>query len=478
MQPLETDLGRKRAIDQSACNKDFSCVKGFCPSFVTVEGARPRRSKATGSLAVDHLPHVVLPDIGAGFDIVIAGIGGTGVVTISAILGMAARLEGLHASLYDMTGLSQKAGQVFSHVRLRAQSDAIVAARIGAEEADLLLACDLIAAANGEAINTVANGRTRVIGNNDVVATADFQTQADLAIPSELLEKQLREAAGAPPRLIHAAELSKSLLGDTIGANILLLGYAWQLGAIPISREAIERAIRMNGRAAAANLSAFAAGRLATQPAQRPVEAQLSLDDFINRRTEDLVSYWNRSYAQRYSSLILRVRQAAASLEGGDDFVWAVARAAYKLMAYKDEYEVARLYTDGRFHAALREEFEVTGKLQVHLAPPLFAGKDPATGLPRKIAFSPWIFPVFKLLAAARIFREGSFDLFGRSAERRLERSLRSAYLATVAGLSERLCAANVQSSIELAKAPLKVRGFGHIKTAAAEQLLQRLQSL
>lgn len=477
IQPLETELGRKRSIDQSACNKDFSCVKGFCPSFVTVQGARPRRSASTDALEISDLPEPSLPRIEDGYDIAIAGVGGTGVVTVSAILGMAARIEGLHASLYDMTGLSQKAGQVFSHVRLRSKANSVVAARIGPGEADLLLGCDLIAAASGEALNTLMSGKTRVIGNSDMTATADFQRQPDLDIPARLLTDRLSVAAGSGPRLIPAATLSKTLLGDSIGANILLLGYAWQLGAIPLSRQSIERAITLNGRAAQANLNAFAAGRLATQNEPAAAQPPMSLDTFIERRTQDLVGYWNAAYARRYTDLMNQVRRATDSLSGGESFAWAVARAAYKLMAYKDEYEVARLYTDGRFRAALAQEFESGGRLKVHLAPPLLTTIHPATGQPRKIAFGPWIFTAFRMLAALRGIREGLLDPFGRTTERKLERALRDSYLAAMGKLLTQLNADSLGAATELAAAPLKVRGFGHVKAAAAQELLQRLQA-
>ncbi len=270
IQPLETELGRKRRIDQSACNKDFSCVKGFCPSFVTVSGAKRRRAPAESNAAHSAtLPEPRLPDLGNGFDLVITGIGGTGVVTVSAILGMAARLEGFGASLYDMTGLSQKAGQVFSHVRLRREPDEIVAAQVGSAEADVILACDLIAAVQKEVLTTIVPTRTRVFGNSEVAATASFSTLPDLAIPQMQLTATLESLAQTPPRLIAANTLSEQLLGDSIGANLILLGFAWQCGAIPLQRRSIEAAIRLNGKAVESNLKAFAAGRAASLQSQR-----------------------------------------------------------------------------------------------------------------------------------------------------------------------------------------------------------------
>jgi indolepyruvate ferredoxin oxidoreductase len=476
VQPLETELGRKRVIDQSSCNKDFSCVKGFCPSFVTVTDARPRRTVKGDTTAGPPLPEATFVPTGST-DILIAGVGGTGVVTLSAIVGMAARLDGLYANLYDMTGLSQKAGQVFSHIRIRPAADVVVTARIGAQEADVLLACDLIAAASSEAIGTVVPGRTRVIVNSDTPATADFQTQGDQQIPESSLLARLSRAAAGAPACIPASTLSQELLGDSIGANILLLGYAWQLGAIALSRTSIEQAIRLNGRGVAANLAAFEAGRRATLLAAPAPQPPVSLDTFIARRVRDLTEYQNAKYAQRYGDLLRRVQLAAASVSGSELFAWAVAKAAYKVMAYKDEYEVARLYGSPNFRDALAREFEGYRSLQVHLSPPLLARKDPVTGRPGKLAFGSWIFPVFKVLAALRFLREGPFDVFGTTGERKREVALREAYLAVVEKLAAQLSESNLRGAVDLAAGPLAVRGYGPVKAQAAQRLLEQLQA-
>jgi indolepyruvate ferredoxin oxidoreductase len=478
IQPLETELGRKRRIDQSTCNKDFSCIKGFCPSFVTVEGGKPRRAAPAELAAGGDLTVPVLPALGDGFDLVIAGVGGTGVVTVSAILGMAARIEGLGVSLYDMTGLSQKGGQVFSHVRLRAAADAVVPARIGPAEANLVLACDLIAAVQGEALDTIQAGRTLVVANSDMTATADFQVRRDLVIPETGLISRLTAAAGSAPFLLPAATLSQDLLGDSIGANILMLGYAWQQGAIPLSLASIEQAIELNGKAAKANLKAFTAGRMACGAEPKVPAIPLTLEAFVTRRRADLETYWNNDYARRYESLIARVYDAASALQGGDALVWAVARSAYKLMAYKDEYEVARLYTDGRFRDAIAREFEDVRGLRIHLSPPILARRDPLTGRPAKMTFGAWILPLFGVLARMRGLREGPLDLFGRSAERRLERDLRDAYLAAIAKVVSTLSQNNLEDAVALAAAPLDVRGYGPVKTPAAKALLQRLRDV
>ncbi|MBB6252143.1 indolepyruvate ferredoxin oxidoreductase [Nitrospirillum iridis] len=478
VQPLETDLGRKRKIDQSACNKDFSCLKGFCPSFVTIEGGRPRRS-ATAVADMPLPPPPVLPDLGDRFDMVIAGIGGTGVVTVSAILGMAARIAGLGVSLFDMTGLSQKGGAVFSHVRFSRDVAETLAAKVGPGQADLVLACDLIAAVQPECLSTVAPG-TLIAGNADMTATAAFQVHRDQTIDQGRLTAVLAAAAGDEVRLVPATRLAEALLGDSISANMLMLGYVWQLGGIPLTLDTIEQAITLNGKAVSANLKAFAAGRRAAVSSgdTPPLEAPPTLETFVQIRTADLTRYWNQAYAARYAALVDAARRAAAALAGGDDLVWAVARAAYKLMAYKDEYEVARLYADGRFGAALSREFQDVRALRFHLAPPLFAPMDPHTGLPRKITVGGWVMPVFRLLAALKGLREGPFDLFGRTPERRLERSLRDTYLAVMENVIATVTADTLDAAVAVAGAPLDVRGYGHVKAPSAEALLARLTGL
>jgi indolepyruvate ferredoxin oxidoreductase len=477
IQPLETELGRKREIDQSACNKDFSCLKGFCPSFVTVKGGKIRRD-GVGSLPSSSQPLPALPMIGEGFDLIIAGIGGTGVVTLSAILGMAAHIEGLGASLYDMTGLSQKGGQVFSHVRLRKDLNAVVPARVGLGEAHIILACDLIAAVQPEVLQAIARDKTRIFGNLDTIATADFQSHRDLEISREALVARLESASGASPVLIPAASLSKQLLGDSIAANILMLGFAWQSGAVPLQLASIEKAILLNGKAVDANLKAFNAGRNATTITSAQTSRSNSLEDYLANRCADLRAYWNESYARRYRDLMAVVSAAAAPLVGGEALVWAVARSAYKLMAYKDEYEVGRLYTDGRFRAALSHQFSDVASIQIHLAPPLFSFMDKKTGRPRKFAFGSWIMPVLHVLRALKGLRETPFDIFCHSIERRLERELRDAYESVIKRLAATLSADNLEAALDIAVAPLAVRGFGHIKLPSASALLERLRAL
>jgi indolepyruvate ferredoxin oxidoreductase len=316
------------------------------------------------------------------------------------------------------------------------------------------------------------------VANADIAATAGFQTNRDLAIDQGTLVATLARAAERQPSVIAASSLSEKLLGDSISANLLLLGYAWQLGSIPLPLSSIEQAIALNGKAVPANLRAFAVGRQAALEIPPQVELPQSLESFVARRIGDLTRYWKPAYANRYADLMKTVCVAAAAVAGGDMFAWAVARSAYKLMAYKDEYEVARLYADGRFREALAREFQDVRKLKVHLAPPLLARTDPRTGRPRKIVLGGWIFPIFTLLASVRRLREGPLDLFGRTAERRVERDLRDAYLAVVTDLAGTISEVSISAAVEIAAAPLDVRGFGQVKAASAQSLLARLNAL
>jgi len=474
--PLETELGLKRRIDQSACNKDFSCRKGFCPSFVTIEGARLRSSPKDETFSESEIPEPKLPIVADNFNIMVAGIGGTGVVTVGAILGMAARIEGLAVNLFDMTGLSQKGGAVFSHVRLSRSREAVLAAKIGRSRAMTVIACDMVAAAQPECLETLS-ADTLVVANGDVAATAAFQANSEAIPAADGLAKILTEASGRPPQIFPATGLAETLFGDSIAANMMMLGYAWQVGGIPLPREAIEQAIALNGKAVPANLRAFAAGRSAALADPAEKDRSFDIDAFITARTADLRAYWNAAYAERYTRLLHVTREAAQQVEGGDALLETMARAAYKLMAYKDEYEVARLFTDGRFREALAREFGGMRAVRVHLAPPLLAKRDPHTGVPRKMVFGPWIFPLFQLLASLRRLRESPFDVFGQTHERKLERTLRDRFLHVMDRRIAALTPDNLQATIDLAAAALKVRGFGHVKRAAAEALLDRLDA-
>ncbi|MGI9502519.1 MAG: indolepyruvate ferredoxin oxidoreductase family protein, partial [Geminicoccaceae bacterium] len=431
--PLETEFGRKRQIDQSSCNKDFSCLKGFCPSFITVEGASGSdpllgKQQSTGISTFDEvqLPDVAVPPVEEGFGIVVAGVGGTGVVTIGALLGMAAHLEGKGAAVLDMTGLAQKGGPVMSHLRIAASPDDIQTTRIASGGADLLLGCDLMVAGSKSALVTVNPEQGHIVANDNPSITGEFTRNADLAMPSDAVRTLIEKTAAGRASFVEANRLATTLLGDAIGTNLFMVGYAWQKGLIPVSAEAIERAIELNRVAIDMNRKAFRLGRLAAhdqdaiEAMAKPVAAPQAsrktgdLDEMIERRVAYLTAYQDATYAERYRKLVFRVRDAEAERTPGlSGLADAVARYYFKLLAYKDEYEVARLYTDGTFQEKLARQFESGGRVSVHLAPPLFAKRDPVTGHLQKKAYGPWIFTAFRWLARLKTLRGTAFDPFG-----------------------------------------------------------------
>ena len=482
VQPLETEFGRKRTIDQTSCNKDFSCVKGFCPSFVTVHGAKPKKGKAAiESASLPALPEPQRPAIDGTYDVIITGIGGTGIVTIGGILGMAAHLDGKGVGVIDMAGLAQKGGAVYSHLRIAEKLEDIHAIRVAAASAELVLGGDIVVAANKKVLAAVKPGATAMVINLSEFLPGDFTRNANYSLPTERLKRAIIAAAGREQsHFLDATRIAASLFGNSVGANIFLVGYAYQLGAIPLTAEAIERAIELNGQAVAMNQAAFRWGRCAAHdPA--PVEAlakpapgaisesrklSQSFDEMVARRVAFLTDYQNASYATRYRALVDQTEAAeGARAPGKSGLAEAVARYLFKLMAYKDEYEVARLYTDGAFAKQVANAF--TGdplRFEFHLAPPILARRDPATGAPRKISFGPWMMSVFKLLAPLKVLRGTAFDPFGYFAERRAERKLIADYEATLAEILDRLTPDNHHLAVGLAAIPEKIRGFGHIK--------------
>jgi indolepyruvate ferredoxin oxidoreductase len=482
VQPLETELGRKRRIDQSSCNKDFSCLKGFCPSFVTVRGAKLRRPKpVVEANDKDTLPEPTLPAIDGNYGIIVTGIGGTGVVTIAAVLGMAAHLEGKGCGAIDMAGLAQKGGAVYSHLRIAPRPEDIHAIRIAAGGADLVLGGDMVVAVNKKVLTTVKHGATRVIANVAEILPGDFTRNADFSLPAERIRRAITSAAGAGnAHFVDATRLATALLGNSVGANIFLVGYAYQLGALPLSAAAIEKAIELNGEAVAMNLTAFRWGRRAAldlgaveASAERAPEGSedarhlsQSFDEMVARRVEFLTGYQDAAYAARYRALVERASNAERSqAPGRSGFAEAVTRYLFKLMAYKDEYEVARLYTDGAFAKQVANTFDGDNlRFEFHLAPPLLARRDPATGLPRKMSLGPWVLPAFRVLARFKFLRGTPFDPFGRSAERRTERQLIADYEALLSKLLEKLSPENHALAVALASIPEKIRGFGHVK--------------
>lgn len=476
VQPLETEYGRKRRIDQSACNEDLSCLAGFCPSFVVLEGATPKRQRPVAA-PPNVPPPPTLPTLGPeGWDLLIAGVGGTGVTTVAAILAMAARIEGYAASVYDMTGLSQKGGAVFSHVRFYRPDREAPPARLGPGDANVILACDLVACVHPEAMNVIAAEHTRVFVNTDVSATAAFISNRDHELDTHRMLATLASAAGSDPNQLAASTLAAAQFGDTITTNVLMLGLAWQSGAIPLGLASIETAFELNGRNKADNLSAFALGRAAHMQSPAMPRQPASIDEFIEQRAADLRLYWNDRYATRYRTLMRAVRAATARVEGDERFAWAVARGAYKLMAYKDEYEVARLYTDGRFQRALESQFDTIGRIQLQLAPPILTRTNPRTGRPDKLTFAgAWMLPLLKALARLKGLRESPVDIFAYTSERRLERRLRDAYLERMRREAQDLTSATLERALQLAEAAMSVRGFGVVKQAGAEQVLAML---
>ncbi|SDY87277.1 indolepyruvate ferredoxin oxidoreductase [Lysobacter sp. yr284] len=534
--PKETEFGRKREIDQSNCNKDYSCVNGFCPSFVTVEGGGLKKKK--GSSAKDRLNDLPLPQLPAldqPWNILITGVGGTGVVTIGALLGMAGHLEGKGASVLDQTGLAQKGGAVTTHIRIAKTPDDIHAVRIAAGEADLVLGCDMVVVNDYWALSKIRAGRSQVVLNSYEAMPGTFTTRPDMQFPATDIVAAIKLALGEQdPHLVDATQLATALLGDAIAANLFILGYAWQRALVPISFDALMRAIELNGAAIEMNKTAFAWGRLAAIDPRAVAEAagvtrkvptaaeatphdlphlkpgewegsewgatsapratrnedelrhlpagakadgdniaflplddlrlSRSLDELVARRVTFLTDYQDAAYARRYSDFVDKVREAEQKkAPGSTDLAEAVARYFFKLMAYKDEYEVARLYTSGEFKRRLEQQFDGDYKLKFHLAPPLLAKKD-AQGRLIKQEFGPWVFTAFKWMAKLRTLRGGAFDIFGYTEERKMERRLIGEYEQTVGGLLDKLDGGNVDLAAEIASIPEHIRGYGHVK--------------
>jgi len=480
VQPLMTEWGRKRTIDQSSCNKDYSCVNGFCPSFVTVHGAKPKKGRAVAEGDVQPLPSPVLPVIGEPYGIIVTGIGGTGVVTIGGVLGMAAHLEGKGVGIIDMAGLAQKGGAVYSHIRIANKPDDIHAIRIAAGGADLVLGGDIVVAGNKKVLAAVRHGVTRMIVNLAEFLPGDFTRNADFSLPMERLKRAIVAAAGRDQvSYIDATRLATALLGNSIAANMFMVGFAYQKGALPLSAESIEKAIELNGEAVAMNQAAFRWGRRAAidmagvESLIPSAEAQdenrhlsQTLEEIIERRVAFLTAYQNAAYAKRYADLVAKVRATEhLNAPGCTGLTEAVARNLFKLMAYKDEYEVARLYTDGTFVKQVETAFEPGSlRYEFHLAPPLLARVDKTTGEPRKMSFGPWMMRVFGLLAKLKGLRGTAFDPFGYTEERRTERRLIADYENLLNEILPKLTSDNHPLAVGLAAVPEKIRGFGHVK--------------
>jgi indolepyruvate ferredoxin oxidoreductase len=477
--PTTTDFGRKRVIDQSSCNKDYSCAEGFCPSFVNVIGGKVRRGQGTGETPAEFatLPEPILAEIPAGntYNVLITGVGGTGVVTVGALLGMAARIDGVATSILDQMGLAQKGGSVVSHLRFANAPGDLKAIRINSCSTDLLLGCDSLTAAGDPAINTVSNGRTYAVINSNQAITGEFLRNPDLEFPAEALQTRITSAIGSErSEFVDANRLATPLMGDSIASNMFLFGYAWQKGLLPVSFDSIMKAIELNGVRADWNKEAFMWGRLAAhdlplvkthaEPAAavNVVEAETGSVEFF---ANELEAYQNKAYADSYRALIEEFKTAAeAKLDNADTLVQAATRYAYKLMAYKDEYEVARLHADPEFRRKLEEQFEGTYKLEFNLAPPGIARKDKFSGEARKIQFGPWMMTAFRMLRHLKFLRGTLFDPFGKTAERKRERSLIVEYRKLLDELVASVSADNYDLAVEIASLPEKIKGYGHVK--------------
>ena len=478
VEPLETEFGRKRKINQSTCNKDYSCLNGFCPSFVTIEGGRLKKGKsAAGGIPTVPLPTVASLPAQGTYGVVVTGVGGTGVVTIGQLLGMASHLEGKGVSVLDMAGLAQKGGAVFSHVQIASVPEDLYATRIAMGEADVVLGCDLIVTTSNEALAKIKAGVTKAVVNTVELPTADFVRNPNWQFGSPSLAAQVREAiVDGECAFIDATGLATALLGDGIYTNPLMLGYAWQRGWIPLAYETLIRAIEMNAVAVEANKKAFEWGRAAAHDIEtvkriafpdNVIELKRvagTLEEIVAKRVEFLTGYQNAAYAKRYANLVERVRKVESDRLQSTRVTEAVARYYFKLLAYKDEYEVARLHSDLAFRAKIASQFEGDYKLNFYMAPPIISKPDPVSGKVVKKRFGPWMMTAFSLLAKMKPLRGTVFDIFGYTAERRTERKLIEEYEATVEEILSRLSSDNQALAVQLASIPDDIRGYGHIK--------------
>ena len=489
VEPLETELGRKRTINQSTCNKDYSCLKGFCPSFVTIDGGMPRHRAPAELGEIGPLPEPTSsPPLERPFNIAIAGVGGTGVLTIGALLGMAAHIEGKASMILDMSGLAQKGGAVLSHVRLSEHTADVTCSRIVTGTADLVLAADEVVASSKDLLTLCEGSRTAGIINSHVIPTADFIRNRDFNFQSRKINSILESALRKDSAFVDFTKPAEALLGDSIATNIMMLGYAYQKGLLPLSAAAIEQAIEVNGVSIKMNTEAFRLGRLAVaEPARleammkgqdAPVAPKtldaMSLDEIIAHRTQLLTDYQNARLAERYRKLVGEVRDAANRGGYGEALPRAVAINYAKLLAYKDEYEVARLFTDGKFEQQLREQFEGDFKFSFNLAPPILGGGKDAQGRPNKRAFGAWMLPVFRVLAKLRFLRGTALDIFANSPDRKLERELIVSYEKDAAAALASLSPATIDTAVELLSLPDRIRGYGPVKEKAAKEAQAR----
>jgi indolepyruvate ferredoxin oxidoreductase len=486
VEPLETELGVKREINQNSCNLDTRCVDGFCPSFVTVEGALDaHRFRDKPPIDASGLPEPTRPQLDRPYSLVFSGVGGAGVTTIAAILGAAAHIDGAAATTLDMAGLAQKGGPVMSHIRFAKSPEDIRSGRTPTASCDAFLAGDLIVAASADALPLVDQETTRAVANIDVAPTSEFIFDRNVRFVPRRLYKRVEQAV-AELAGVNAEALAAAYFYDNVFANTVLLGFAWQRGLIPVSLDAIREAMTLNGAAVKENMAAFDLGRVAAaaperlnaiEPPRRPPAEKL-LDDLIADRAARLAAYQDEAYAQRYRDLVAYVRAKEADAGLGEKLSRAAATYAFKLMAYKDEYEVARLYTNGDWEKSIRKVFAGDLKVRFHLAPPMIAPKDPASGEARKISFGPWMLWAFKGLAKLKGLRKTGFDPFGQTEERKMERRLRDEYEARLKALADNLTPQSHDLAVKIAELPDQIRGFGHVKEAAVKTVEARRAEL
>jgi indolepyruvate ferredoxin oxidoreductase len=493
--PKETHFGRKRQIDQNTCNKDYSCVNGFCPSFVTVEGDVSRLSLTDHSHPValdlnDEMDAPIIPETGSCYDLLVTGVGGTGVVTVGALITMAAHIEGKGSSVLDFMGFAQKFGPVLSYIRIAPSPADINQVRIEPARADALIGCDLVVSSSPKASLTYSKHHTRALVNTAEVLTGDFVKNRDANLRAGERIEAIRDVVGVGNlSTINANHLANVLMGDTIYANVLLLGYAWQSGLVPVSLAALMRAIELNAVAVDNNKIAFAWGRKAAlDPSQ--IEHVLGddklveepLDTLIARRRTYLSEYQNEALAARYEELVSKAHERELAADGQGNFTAAVAKAYFKLLSYKDEYEVARLHTRSEFIDSVRAEFGPKARFRFHLAPPILNAETDARGRPRKKEFGAWILPVFRILASLRGLRGTPFDLFGKTSERRMERTLIAEFEQLMVELLPLLREDSLKEATQLVALYMDIRGYGPVKDESVKrvrlQVEQGLQNL
>jgi indolepyruvate ferredoxin oxidoreductase len=488
--PVETEFGRKRAIDQSSCNKDYSCVNGFCPSFVTIHGGELKKRVAKQGLDNKQFTKPKQPELNKPYDIIITGIGGTGVVTIGALIGMAAHLERKGCTILDITGLAQKGGQVTSHVRIAQKTEDIHAVRVSTGNAHLVIGSDMVVTSNADVLEKMRKEYTNVLLDTREAMTGDFTRNPDMKFPKNILKESIKATVGdSHVHEINAYDLCSELLGDAIYANCFLLGYACQKGLLPVSSEALEKAIELNGVSIKTNIASFEWGRMAAQDydyihslvsdVEDKAPIATTYEDILQKRVEFLTAYQNKAYAKKYQNFVEQVRNKEQQLGIKNDRLSKnVAKYLFKLMSYKDEYEVARLYTDGTYIKDLKQHFDGDYKLKFHLAPPLLSKRDPVTGNLRKKQYGGWIFTAFKIVKHFKILRGTIFDVLGYSAERKMERNLIVDYRETMEHVLGELSLDNYDMACKIAAIPENIRGFGHVKIAHLEAAQQKQQKL